>query len=314
MSEIVVGSRGSRLALAQTRSVVAGIGSVAPELSVRVKIIKTAGDVIGSVPITDIGERGVFVKEIEATLLSGEIDLAVHSAKDLPSRMEDGLCAAAYPRRESPSDALVVRRGFPHDLPDGAAVGTSSVRRRSQLLAARPDLRIVDLRGNVDTRLAKLDRGEIDAAVLACAGLIRLGLADRITQVLPHDVCLPAVGQGALAVQCLEGSEMVEVLARLDDAPTRRAVEAERAFLRELDAGCSTPVAALGWEDNGILHLEGLVARPDGSRVLRTRASGTIDHPEELGMTVARGLIDQGAAELLVGTQRGGDAAGMGAV
>lgn len=299
MTELVVGTRGSQLALLQARAIVAELAKRAPQVTCTIKIIKTTGDKVTEVPLSQIGDKGLFVKEIELALLDGRIDFAVHSAKDLPSDMDPRLCVAAYPSREEPSDALVSNAGALFELPAGAVVGTSSVRRRAQLLAARPDLNVADLRGNLDTRLRKAESGGYDAIVLACAGLRRIKMESRITQVLPHDVCLPAAGQGAIAVQCRAQDATARSLAVLDDPATRACVEAERALLRCLGAGCQTPVAALAVPDRGGLRLAALVASRDGSRVVRTSGAGTIDDPAALGSRAAEDLMNAGAGELL---------------
>ena len=299
MSTVVVGSRGSGLALCQTRRVVDEVLRLNPGLECRIEVIKTSGDRFADVPLHTIGDKGLFVKEIELALLRGEVDFAVHSAKDLPSEMDPALMIAAYCRREDASDALVSSAGKLADLPDGATVGTSSMRRRAQLLASRRDLNLTDLRGNLDTRLKKVDSGQYDAIVVACAGLRRMGWEDRITEVLPHEICLPAAGQGAVAVQCREGDGVAQMLQQLDHGATRRCVSAERALLAGLEAGCRTPVAALAQESNGELRLDALVARPDGSELLRKSGVGDAQSPEELGAQVAEKLLNSPARRVL---------------
>ncbi len=270
----MVGSRGSRLALAQTRQVVDAMLRADPRLDCRIAVIRTGGDV-ACAPLSEIGGVGVFVKEIEDALLRGKVDFAVHSAKDLPAEMDSRLLIAACPEREDPSDALVsaAADGL-NGLPQEARVGTGSQRRRAQLLNARPDLNMLEIRGNVDTRLRKLDEGEYDAVVLACAGLRRLGLENRISEVLPPEVCLPAAGQGALVVQCRAGDKVAGVLARIDHLDTRRCVEAERDVLRLMGAGCRTPIGVLARIVDGDVLVEAMVVSPDGSEVVREQASG----------------------------------------
>ncbi len=299
MSMVTVGSRGSALAICQTRQVVEEILRLNRGLECRIDVIKTSGDRFVDVPLHAIGDRGLFVKEIEQALLDLEIDLAVHSAKDLPSEMDPALVIAAYCKREDPSDALVSRAGKLADLPSGATVGTSSVRRRAQILSARPDLNVADLRGNLDTRLKKLDALQYDAIVVACAGLARMGWDDRITEVLSHRTCLPAAGQGAIAVQCRAGDPVAEALRKLDHEPTRRCVTAERALLAGLGAGCRTPVAALSREGDGELRLDAVVARPDGSLIFRESAAGNPVFPKELGARLAEKLLSSPAREVL---------------
>lgn len=306
MDVLKVGSRGSALALRQTKIVVEAIERLNPGVKCRVEVIKTTGDRISEQPgcasgqlPRSMGDKGLFVKEIEAALIAGEIDFAVHSAKDLPSEMDERLCVAAFPERECTADALVSRLGGLADLPRGAKVGTSSPRRRAQLLAARPDLEIVDMRGNLDTRLRKLDDGWCDAVVVACAGLLRMGLASRITERLPYEICLPAVGQGALAVQCRSSDPTCEIVAKLDSPQTRACVTAERALLAGLGGGCQTPIAALARILDGQLVMDALVAAVDGSSVIRKSTMGRIEDSEELGARLAEELLRSPAKELL---------------
>ena len=304
MRLLVVGSRGSQLALRQTRDVIERLKSIEPGLSCEVKIIRTTGNRVVDKPLASVGGTGLFVKEIEQALLAGEINFAVHSAKDLPSEIDESLCIAAYPERENPADALISKAGAFSELPAGAVVGTSSVRRRAQLLHARPDLSITDLRGNLDTRLKKLDNGDYDAVVLACAGLVRMGWESRITQVLDYDLCLPMVAQGALAVQCRIGDPVSEALGALDHAATRVCVTAERAFLAGLRAGCLAPVAALARKVDGEIELDGLMAAVDGSKVVRRSAVGDAGSPEALGASLAQWFLASPARELLEQAKR----------
>jgi hydroxymethylbilane synthase len=313
MRSLIVGSRGSQLALRQTREVIERLELLNAGLTCRVEVIRTTGDRAHSTPLASIGGRGVFVKEIEQALAEGRIDLAVHSAKDLPSEMDPALVVAAYPERERPADALVSKAGALAALPARSVVGTSSVRRRAQLLHARPDITIVDLRGNLDTRLAKLDRGECDAIVVAFAGLVRMGWETRATEILSYEVCLPAVGQGALAVQCRSGGPVRGVLSALDDPRTRACVTAERAFLAGLGAGCQTPVAALATHQGDRILLDGMVAAVDGSRLVRRSDAGDAADPEALGRRLAEWFLASPAHELLEEARRATAVGGMGA-
>jgi hydroxymethylbilane synthase len=299
MSEIKVGSRGSALALCQTRMVVEAIQRLNPGVECRIDVIKTTGDKILDVPLAKIGDKGLFVKEIEAALLAGEIDVAVHSAKDLPSEMDDRLCIAAFPERECPADALISRHGKLMELPAGAVVGTSSLRRRAQILAARPDVEIADVRGNLDTRLRKLDNGDYDAIMLACAGLVRMGLESRITEALDYDVCLPAAGQGSLAIQCRTGDGACDIAGKLDSSATRCCVTAERALLKRLGGGCQVPIAALARIEEDTLVMDALVAGIDGASIIRKSAIGDPSQPEELGERLANELLNSPAKGLL---------------
>ena len=278
MTELVAGTRGSRLALAQTAWVVERLRLAHPGLTVRTEVIRTKGDVFTDAPLPSIGGKGLFTGEIEAALLAGTIDLAVHSLKDLPTDLPDGLAIGAVPEREDARDVLISRSGAGLDaLPPGARVGTGSLRRAAQLRARRPDLCIVDVRGNVDTRLRKLGQEDarLDALVLAAAGLNRLGLAGRVTEYLDLDVMLPAVGQGALAVEVRAAdARVLAAVAVLEDHATRIAVEAERAFLRALGGGCQTPAAAFATLEGVTLRLRGMVANPDGSGLRRGEISG----------------------------------------
>lgn len=301
MRELVVGTRGSALAMWQARWIVVQLAEKRPDLRLRIEKIQTEGDVRTGPPLWQIGGTGLFVKEIEKALLEGRIDLAVHSMKDLPSSMAAGLALAAVPEREDPRDVCVSRHGLPlAKLAVGARVGTSSSRRRAQLLAFRPDLEIVPLRGNVDTRLRKAEGEDLDAVVLAAAGLGRLGYGDRITEHLPLEMCLPAPGQGALAVQVRAGDEeLIEVLSVLDHPATRRSTEAERTFLRVMGGGCQLPMACLCRMEGGGLVMDALVAGQDGSEVLRERDSEATGEPVALGERIANKLLARGAARLL---------------
>lgn len=273
-----------------------------PEREFVVQTVKTLGDRVADRPLSQFGTTGIFVKEIDRLLLDGAIDLAVHSLKDVPPDETPGLRLAAFPERADPRDALVSREGQRFaDLPAGSRVGTSSVRRLAQLRAARPDLRFLEnLRGNVDTRLRKLAQGDYDAIILAVAGLERLGRADEIAERLSPDLCLPDPGQGILAVQVrVDDAEALDLVSSLDDPAVRAVALAERAVLRAFGGGCKVPVAAYARADGANLHLRGLVAAVDGSRILRASLHGPADAPEALGRALWDQLVAAGAAELL---------------
>ena len=296
-----IGTRGSKLALVQSEWVKKEMQSRYPELRVELVKIRTKGDKIIDAPLSKVGGKGLFVKEIEEALLKREVDLAVHSLKDVPAELHKGLQLSVYPKREDPRDALVsslFRKVG--DLPQGASVGTSSLRRSAQLLHMRPDLRIVPLRGNVDTRLRKLDSGELQAIVLAAAGLQRLGLSDRITALLSPDSVLPAIGQGVLGLEVRENDQKVQnLISFLNDLETELAARAERAFLKELEGGCQVPLAGYARVEKGRLVLDGMVAELDGSVILKRKLSGEKDKPEDLGLALARNLIAAGADRIL---------------
>ena len=300
---LVIGSRGSKLALWQAEQARARLQSLDPEIDVRIEIIKTTGDVKND-PLSVIGGKGVFTKELEDALLDGRIDIAVHSLKDLPTVLPDGLSIAAICEREDARDALVLRGGDRSGsllhLPEGAVVGTSSQRRLAQLKSLRNDVMVQDLRGNVDTRIRKLDEGQYHAVILASAGLVRLGLEARISARIPITEMLPAVGQGAIAIETRDDNELaLESASRLDHRETRIACLAERAFLRSLGGGCQFPIAAHAVIDQDLLKLDGLVAKPDGSEILRGSLSGPPNDPEALGTSLANQLLARGANLLL---------------
>ena len=295
-----LGTRGSALALAQARLVAQALGAAAPGVSVEVVTITTRGDVRTDVPLAAIGGRGVFTAELEHALRAGEVDFAVHSAKDLPSTLAPDLAIAAFLPREDARDVVISRDGTPLvALPINAVVGTSSPRRTCQLLALRSDLVPRDVRGNVDTRLRKLDEGQYDAIVLAAAGLRRLGLTARVTQWLAPDIMLPAVGQGAIAVEVrADDASTASALAPLDDAATRVAVTAERAFLARLGAGCAAPTAAHARLAGDTLHIDALIGSASGA-VVRASRAGSPSDAAALGVAVAEDLLARGGAELL---------------
>jgi hydroxymethylbilane synthase len=300
-STLVLGTRGSKLAVHQSEWVQARIRELAPHVTVTLRRIQTSGDKILDVPLAKIGGKGLFVKEIEEALLSGEIDLAVHSMKDVPTELPPGLDLLCIPFREDPRDALISRDGVRFkELPRGAKVGTSSLRRQAQLLQARPDLSIGMLRGNLDTRLKKLRDGQFDAIVLAAAGLRRLGWEQEITEYLPPDVSMPAIGQGALGIEGRRDDTFVRaVLSRLEHAPTRTTVMAERSLLHRLQGGCQVPIAAHARFAGGELVLEGLVASVDGKEIIRDRVTGSADDPHSMGVQLAERLLMRGGDRIL---------------
>ncbi|HLK56141.1 MAG TPA: hydroxymethylbilane synthase [Chthonomonadaceae bacterium] len=318
-----IGTRGSLLAHTQTQWVIAQLQQAHPGLEIALEIIETTGDMRRDVPFTAVGTKGMFVKEIEQALLDGSIDVGVHSLKDMPSEQPDGLELACVPKREDPHDALISRNRLRFDaLAQGAVVGTSSVRRQAQLRLRRPDLKLVELRGNLDTRLRKLDAGEYDAIVVACAGLHRLGLAERIVEPLSPQVCVPAAGQGALALETRAGdSATVALLTAIHDPDTALCVEAERAFLAGLGGGCSVPAGALATlGPDGWLILEVIILAPDGSHSIhfsnhqelgydpqfwskssRSERASPLERAIYLGEMTAQTAYEKGADRILKG-------------
>ncbi len=297
---MAIGSRGSQLALWQANYIRERLETRGAEC--RIEIIKTTGDKVLDAPLHQVGGKGLFTKEIEEALLDRRIDLAVHSMKDLPTQLPRGLTIAAIPRRADPYDAIV--GGKLRNLKLGAVVGTSSLRRIAQLRLIRPDLNIQSIRGNVDTRINKVERGDYDAIVLAAAGLRRLGWGDIISEVFRPDIMCPAVGQGALAIETLEEGPGYDASAPLDDPWTRLPVTAERAMLSELGGGCQVPIGAFATLEDTELFLTGAVFAPDGSGMVRYTATGECTRPAELGRNVAQVLLSRGAQTILdvVGT------------
>ncbi len=296
---LIIGSRGSRLALWQAGWIKRRLDSLG--LNTQIEIIKTAGDKLaGPLPVGP-GSKGLFVKEIEEALAAGAVDLAVHSLKDLPVDQPPGLWIAAIPPREDPRDALIASGAQSlTELPSGARIATSSVRRASQLRGLRSDIRLIPIRGNVDTRLGKLDRGDCDALVMAAAGIHRLGFTTRVTEYFAPDRLCPAPGQGALAIEVRRcDSRLEEIAGTLDDATTRLAVTAERSTLRRLGGGCQTPIAAHAWIEGDRLEMIGAVASSDGARVVRASSSGSSTDPELAGARLADRLLAEGVAAFL---------------
>ena len=298
---LFIGTRGSKLALVQTEQVLEMMRKLEPDVKYEIVPIRTKGDKLHDLGNTAVEGKSMFTKEIEEALLSAKVDVAIHSMKDLTTDLPEGLVIAAVPRRVDARDVLVARSGIMFkELQSGARIGTSSSRRRAQILAARKDLEMVEMRGNVDTRLRKLESGEYDAIVLAAAGLLRLGLDGKVTEYLSMDLMLPAVGQGAIAIQARENDqETKNLVSPLDHEPTRSAIEAERAFARKLGADCHNPVAAHAEVESGRLTLDGLVATPDGQQIVRSQIMSDSLNAEQVGEELAELLLSKGAATIL---------------
>lgn len=300
-AKLTIGTRQSLLALWQSNHIAALLREKYPECEVVLKKIVTKGDRILDVPLAQIGGKGLFTKEIETELADGTIDLAVHSLKDMPTVLPEGLCLTAITERANVGDAFVSNKyaSF-EELPLGAVIGTSSLRRKAQLLAARPDLQIMDLRGNVDTRLRKLDEGLYDAIILAAAGLERLGHGDRITALIPPDVCLPAVGQGALAIEARTADDEVRAMLEfLNDLPTKQSTDAERAFLGLLEGGCQVPIGVHADVAGEQIKIEAIIAALDGSTVLRDTITGKAEDAVALGQQLGKKMLAAGGQEIL---------------
>jgi hydroxymethylbilane synthase len=304
---IVIATRGSALALWQANHVKARIAQVMPQLEIELNVIKTSGDLIQDIPLAKVGGKGLFVKEIEQALVDRTADLAVHSMKDVPAELAEGLAIAAVSSRETPWDALCSREPYTvRTLPKGARIGTSSLRRQCQLLAHRPDLVITMLRGNVPTRIRRMEAGEYDAVILAAAGLTRLGMAEHIKQYLTLEIMIPAVAQGVLAIEIRDDDLFMRQLVReaMHDEETATKVAAERAFLAKMGGSCQTPLAAhaVDREDGG-LRVIGMCGMPDGTKILRAEFGGAKDQAALLGEKLADDLLAQGAAEILAATK-----------
>jgi len=299
--EIRIGTRGSPLALFQANWVRENLLQKNPRLEVTLTVIKTTGDKIQDAPLAKVGGKGLFVKEIEEALLEERIDLAVHSIKDVPTEFPEGLHLAAVTKREDPRDAFISKDETRlQNLRQGAKIGTSSLRRQAQLLHFRPDLEMVPLRGNLDTRLKKLDSMNLDAIVLALAGVKRLGFDQRVTEILPVEISLPAIGQGALGIEMRVSDSVTEPYVQaLNDPDSAVCVLAERAFLKKLEGGCQVPIAAYGRKTGSTLRLEGMVATVDGKTLIRHHVTGSVEEQETLGMKLAEILLDMGAQKIL---------------
>jgi hydroxymethylbilane synthase len=306
MSEkFVIGSRGSDLALWQANFVKTDLENHFPEDQFEIKIIQTTGDDVLETALSKIGDKGLFTRQIETELISGSIDMAVHSLKDLQTEQPDGLVIGAVCERETPNDVFISKRGGTiDDLPRGARVATGSLRRRSQLLHHRTDLVVEEIRGNVPTRLRKFDRSDLDGMILAYAGVHRLGLSDRVSQIVPFEIMLPAVGQGAVAIEIRSDDDRTaRAVGGLDHRPTRTCITAERAFLRRLEGGCQVPIGALASLKEDVVMLEGMVGSLDGKVIFRDRIEGAAREAEALGTQLADSLIAIGARELLDNTR-----------
>ncbi|SEM70411.1 hydroxymethylbilane synthase [Syntrophus gentianae] len=296
-----IGTRGSALALTQTRQIAALLQNQYPSMQIEIVVIKTSGDIQKDVPLAKIGGKGLFIKEIEEALLAGTVDLAIHSMKDLPAELPEGLQIAAVPVREDPRDVLISAAGRGvDDLPEGARIGTGSLRRIVQLHSWRPDLEIVPIRGNLDTRIRKMKQGDFDGIVVAAAGILRMGWAEQVTQFIPAERMLPAVGQGVLCLETRIGEADLDAgLAFLEDGRTRREVTAERAFLRRLGGGCSLPVAAFAEERGDALLIRGMVGSLDEQTLIRHRLQGSAEKAVDLGTELADALLDGGGRAFL---------------
>jgi len=299
--KVIIGTRGSMLALWQAEWVRSQLMELNPDLTVELMKIKTTGDKILDVPLAKVGGKGLFVKEIEEAMLRGDIDLAVHSMKDVPTELPEGLYISAILKREDPRDAFISNKAkIFAELPQGASVGTSSLRRSCQLKSARPDLEMISLRGNVETRLRKLDEGQFDAIILAAAGVRRLGFTERISETINVSVSLPAIAQGAVGIECRMDDEFINnLIAPLRHFETEVCVRAERAALKKLEGGCQVPIAAHAVLKGDMLIMDGLVGSVDGDRIIRSHREGPVSDPETLGTGLAEELLENGAGEIL---------------
>lgn len=300
--KIVIATRGSKLALWQAEWIKSLLLEINTDFDIELNKIKTTGDKILDVPLAQVGGKGLFVKEIEEAMLRGEADLAVHSMKDVPTDLPEGLHLSAITKREDPRDAFIAGKGIKsfRDLPHGANIGTSSLRRICQLLNLRPDIKITQLRGNVDTRLRKVAEGEFDAIILAAAGVKRLGFSDRITERLPVEVSLPAIGQGAVGIECRVDDNFINgLLKKLNHEETSVCVRTERAFLKKLEGGCQVPIAAYAKLKDNRIVIEGLVGSLDGKTLIKDKSEGVPEKAESLGTKLAEKLLAKGAREIL---------------
>ncbi len=308
--KIIIGTRASKLALWQAEWVKSELQRLYPGIGVELNKIKTTGDKILDVPLAKVGGKGLFVKEIEEAMLRSEADIAVHSMKDVPTEFPEGLHLAVICKREDPRDAFITGRksnvGAHHDAPmkfadikQGAVIGTSSLRRSCQLLHIRPDLKIAQLRGNLDTRIRKLDEGQFDAIILAAAGVKRLGWSERITEILSTETSLPAIGQGAIGIECRTDGNINDLIAPLNDPETSVCVRAERAFLKKLEGGCQVPIAAYARLEGKILVMEGLVGNLTGDIIIKEKIEGAPSDAEPLGLALAERMLQRGAKKIL---------------
>lgn len=298
--KLVVGTRGSKLAIAQSRHVMALLKEKFPELEFEVKVIKTKGDKLRDAPLAKIGGKGIFVKEIDEAVAQGRVDFAVHSMKDVPTKLHSDLVMAAVPQRENPCDVLISRGGrCLRDLPEGSVIGTSSLRRKAQILNLRNDLVVKDLRGNVDTRLRRLKEREYDAIIMARAGLKRLGFEDVITEELPSDAFLPAVGQGAIAVVSRKDSDNIRLLQSINHKESLYRVLAERAFLKRMGGGCQVPMGANTAVEDGKIKMKAAVFSKDGAKKVEAESKGDFELPEKVGKKCAEMLLNRGAEKFM---------------
>jgi len=302
MRKIIIGTRGSTLAMIQARMVKDALQAELPEREFTLKKIKTTGDLVTDIPLEKIGDKGVFIKELESALLEKEIDLAVHSMKDMPTALPEGLCFGAIMSRENPLDVVLAgKKGLKlEDMKPGTCIGSSSLRRRAQLLHHYPHLDICSIRGNLDTRLRKMRQGQFDAIILAYAGVKRMGWTDLISEEINAAVCLPAVGQGSIGVEIRQyDNKVASMVAELNCAKSEAAITAERSFLRKLEGGCQVPVGALAVIEKGSLKLEGMVASLDGKIIFRETESGRAEDAAAIGSTLAERLLQQGCGSIL---------------
>ena len=309
---LTIGTRGSKLALWQSEYIKARVEEITG-LPVSLKIIKTTGDKILDVPLAKVGGKGLFTKEIEVELAAGTVDLAVHSMKDVPTELPDGLFIGAMPERVDPRDVIVSGAGYNLvTLPEGARLGTSSLRRRSQVKALRPDLEIVDVRGNLDTRMRKAETGEVDAVILAAAGITRMGWSDRITHYIPPEQMISAVGQGAIGIEIREDDEfMRHVCEAIGHPATMECVTAERVVMRRLEGGCQVPIGAYARYEEGTLTMDAMVGSVDGTRIVREQLCGDAGEPEELGEAMVERLLRLGAGAILAEIREADDVDGL---
>src|SRR3990167_5794961 len=298
---VVVGSRGSKLALIQTKWVISELKRLNPGLEFQIEKISTKGDKITNAPLSRLGGVGLFTKELEVALIKEKIDIAVHSAKDVPTEIHEGLVIGATPKREDPHDVLISNNNASLEkLPDNARIGTSSLRRKAQLLAFRPDFKILDLRGNLDTRLEKLETEDLDAIIVAYAGLRRMDYKGQISQIIPFDIMLPAVGQGSLCIEIRkDDSKINKIVLGIDDRQTRASVEAERALLAKLQGGCQTPIGAYAEIKKNELYIEAVICTLDGDHTIRDRHSGPVSQASKIGDELAQRMLGNGGIKIL---------------
>jgi hydroxymethylbilane synthase len=298
---VIVGSRGSKLALTQTNWVISELKRLNSEVEFLIEKISTKGDKITDVPLSRLGGTGLFTKELEVALIKEKIDIAVHSAKDVPTEIHEGLMIGATPKREDPHDVLISSNNATLEkLADGARIGTSSLRRKAQLLAYRPDFKILDLRGNLDTRIKKIDADDMEAIIVAHAGLIRIGYTGTISQIIPFDIMLPAVGQGSLCIEIRKNDELVKkIVSHIDDRKTKIAVDCERALLAKLQGGCQVPIGAYAEVQGNTVSIEAIVSTLDGDHAIRDKHSGPIKQAAKIGEELAQRMLESGGEKIL---------------